>query len=206
MQIDANVSEMFFGSFPILVEGDTEHAAFLAAVIEVDHQLAQQATIVKARGKALLAPLARILRHFKVPFGIMHDADTPYNKNGGRNGVWTENEKIRLEVEAARSEGLTVNHHVSFPDFERWLEILAVSKDKPLNTYGSVSNNLPLITKGQELFNLLCSGVNSDPISQEVLLEHDNDYMSALLQISREEAQRIGEGNAIQYLGLPETD
>jgi len=32
--IDPSFAEIFFGSYPVLVEGDTEHAAFMAAVVE----------------------------------------------------------------------------------------------------------------------------------------------------------------------------
>ena len=37
LQLDASLSEMFFGSYPILVEGDTELAAYVAAIAEKGH-------------------------------------------------------------------------------------------------------------------------------------------------------------------------
>lgn len=50
-EMDPTFCEVFFGSYPIVVEGDTEHAAFIAAVVEEGHELIDQVTIIKARGK-----------------------------------------------------------------------------------------------------------------------------------------------------------
>ncbi|MEG3619895.1 AAA family ATPase, partial [Magnetovibrio sp. PR-2] len=202
LQLDVSVSEMFFGSFPILVEGDTEHAAFLSSIIEENKELAKRAIVVKARGKALLTPLAQILRHFKVPYGIMHDADTPYNKNGGNSGTWTENKKIREEIETARSEGLVVNHHVSFPDFEHWLDIEPVAKEKPMNAYTTISGNQPYITKLSELFNALASDNNHDPLSIEDFNRHAGGYMDALISESVGKAEELGMADLPCYSGI----
>ncbi len=53
------------------------------------------------------------MTHFKIDFGIVHDVDPPYKSNGHRNGMWTENGKIREAVLKAREAGLTVRHRVS---------------------------------------------------------------------------------------------
>ncbi|WP_341858914.1 AAA family ATPase [Qipengyuania sp. GPGPB31] len=120
-QMNVGFSEVFFGSYPILVEGDTEHAAFIAAVVETNHELADRAAVIRARGKGILPGLIRMLRHFQIPFGIVHDIDWPYTSKGGASAMWTINQSIYDEIEQCRSDGVTVRHRCSVPDFERAL-------------------------------------------------------------------------------------
>ena len=80
--VDPSFSEVFFGSYPILVEGDTEHAAFMSSIIERQHGLMDRVTVIRARGKAILVPLIKVMTHFKIDFGVVHDADSPFNKTG----------------------------------------------------------------------------------------------------------------------------
>lgn len=134
-QMDPSFSEVFFGSYPVIVEGDTEHAAFLAAATEENAAIASQVTPIRARGKALIVPIIIVLRHFKIHFGVLHDLDSPKNKNGNGNGMWTENEKIWNEVRKTQKAGMLVRHRVSIPDFERLLHGDEAEKDKPLNVY-----------------------------------------------------------------------
>ena len=134
-QMDVGFSEVFFGSYPILVEGDTEHAAFIAAVVETNHELADRAAVIRARGKGILPGLIRMLRHFQIPFGIVHDIDWPYTSKGGGSAMWTINKSIYDEIEQCRSDGVTVRHRCSVPDFERALGGEELGKDKPLEAY-----------------------------------------------------------------------
>lgn len=161
--IDPSLSEIFFGSYPILVEGDTEHAAFMAAIIEKRHELMDQVTVVRARGKAILVPLISIMRHFKIDFGILHDLDAPRKRNGDKNGMWTINSKIRAGVEMARGAGLNVRHRVSVPDFERLLAGDAEDKDKPLIAYQRVTEEEDLSETIQSLLTALMSSDDIDP-------------------------------------------
>lgn len=133
-QMDVGFSEVFFGSYPLLVEGDTEHAAFIAAILEDDHELSDKVCCIRARGKAILPALVRMLDHFKIPFGILHDVDWPYNSKG-KCGMWSMNGNIYEEVKKCRSAGLAVRHRYSIPDFERFLGNIELSKDKPLEAY-----------------------------------------------------------------------
>lgn len=162
LQMDTTFTEMFFGACPIFVEGDTERAAFLAVVAEGENLL-DKIVVVPARGKALLAPLAKVARHFKVGFGIVHDADTPFRKDGARNGMWTENEKIRAQIDAARAEGCTVAHKVSVLDFERFLGGDELGKDKPFSAYARIKGAPELQAQVRELFEALRPEDNRDP-------------------------------------------
>lgn len=60
--IDPSFSEVFFGSYPVLVEGDTEHAAFMSSILERQHGLMDRVTVIRARGKAILVPLVKVNR------------------------------------------------------------------------------------------------------------------------------------------------
>lgn len=161
LQMDIGLSEMFFGSYPILVEGDTEVAAFIASVLETSDELSAKATIVSAKGKALIAPLVKLLVHFKIDFGVLHDADYPRCRDGRKppgwksNGAWTENKKIADAIVSARQSGLTVRHRVSVPDFERRLGAPPAEKDKPILTYLDLSAKPDLRLSINELFHQL---------------------------------------------------
>lgn len=166
-QIDPSFSEVFFGSYPIVVEGDTEHAAFLAAILEREHALAGKVTIVRARGKAILVPLIKVLTHFKIDFGLLHDADSPFTRKGTKNAMWTENEKIGKAIEAGRAAGLKIRHRVSIPDFERLIEGDEESKDKPLTMYRRVTSEDGLSQLVQQLMQDLYQSDDHQPFGKE---------------------------------------
>ncbi|EBG5207495.1 AAA family ATPase [Salmonella enterica] len=176
--IDPSFSEVFFGSHPVLVEGDTEHAAFMASIIERNHALMDQVAIIRARGKAILVPLIKVLTHFKIDFSLVHDADSPQKSNGTRNGMWTENEKIKNAIRQARSEGVTVRHRVSVPDFERFLGGDEASKDKPLNAYLQITQDEGLAAGVQDLLTALMSSEQHSPFET---IGDTGDYMRQLL-------------------------
>lgn len=167
--IDPSFSEVFFGSYPVIVEGDTEHAAFMASILERQHHLVNQVTIIRARGKAILTPLIKIMTHFMIDFGIVHDCDPPFNKNGQKNGMWTENDKIRNALVKARQSGICARHRVSVPDFERFLGGEEESKDKPLNTYLSISKDDALATRIQILLNDLLTSAEEEPFEKSAI-------------------------------------
>lgn len=163
--IDPSFSEVFFGSYPVLVEGDTEHAAFLSSILERQHALREEVTVVRARGKAILVPLIKVLTHFKIDFSILHDADAPFTRKGHTNGMWTENEKIRAAIVAARTAGLTARHRVSIPDFERFLGGEEEAKDKPLNAYLVITTDDELAQRVQTLMLELRTSEQHEPFA-----------------------------------------
>jgi energy-coupling factor transporter ATP-binding protein EcfA2 len=176
--MDTSLAEIFFGSYPIIVEGDTEHAAFVAAVLEADNSLAEQITVVRARGKAVIEPLIRIMKHFKLPFGVLHDADTPYRSDGSANGAWTENKKIREAVLSCRAAGVQARHRISIPDFERFLGDGELGKDKPVTAYEKISENDTLKSQVSHLLTALFDSGEMDPFPGAVQID---DFMKALL-------------------------
>lgn len=178
--IDPSFSEVFFGSYPILVEGDTEHAAFMSSIIERQHGLMDRVTVIRARGKAILVPLVKVMTHFKIDFGIVHDSDSPFNKKGHKNGMWTENGKIREAVLKARAAGLAARHRISVPDFERFLGGEEESKDKPLNTYLVVAKDNALAGRVQTLMTALMESAQHEPFPDNACA--DGDYLAWLFR------------------------
>jgi len=197
--IDPSFSEVFFGSFPVLVEGDTEHAAFMSSILEREHALMEIVTVIRARGKAILVPLVKVLTHFKIDFSIVHDSDSPFNRKGHKNGMWTENEKIRAAVIAAREAGLTARHRISVPDFERFLGGEEESKDKPLNAYLVVSKDDRLAKRVQDLMSELLSSAQHEPFVPEAL--GADGYLPWLNTVVQSWAEDNGLGEDIRFKG-----
>lgn len=164
---DIGFAEIFFGSYPIVVEGDTEHAAFISAIIKTQHDMAGKVSIIRARGKAVLVPLIKMLRHFKTNFGIVHDIDWPYRKDGTKNGMWTVNTIIREEVIKCRQNGHIVYHRWSIPDFERFLGGAELGKDKPYAAFNRISCDTELKERVQRLISNLYDGPDYDPLGHD---------------------------------------
>jgi energy-coupling factor transporter ATP-binding protein EcfA2 len=180
LAMDSSFCELFFGSYPILVEGDTEYAAFIASILEENDPLSDKIIIVRARGKALLEPLVRMLTHFGVSFGIVHDTDSPFRVDGVNNGVWAENRKIEAAIASARQQGIIVRHRISLPDFERQTGGVQESKDKPINMYTRLRADPALRTLVSGLFRDLYEGDYQGPFSPDIM----ENYSSAMEAIS----------------------
>ena len=129
-RFDSAVAEMFFGQYPILIEGDTEFACFEWIMNRngVDWPMSRRPLLVRARGKSTLVLLIRMLRHFKVPFSVLHDSDAPFRRDASANPAWTVNSTVSTEIREARNAGIRVIHRVSVPTFE--LVHLPVEKDE----------------------------------------------------------------------------
>jgi predicted ATPase len=152
-RFDQGLAEMFFGQHPVLVEGDTEFAAFetLMNLEPTDFPPAKRPILVRARGKATLRLIVRMLRHFKVPFSILHDADSPRRSDGKMNSAWIENALLYDEIEEARQTGIRVVHRISVPCFEAShlparpdpddARAEASTDDKPWKFYQAVIDN-----------------------------------------------------------------
>ena len=181
LQLDSALAEMFFGSYPIIVEGDTELAAFIAAVVQEDGDLARQVTLVLARGKALISPLVKLLAHFHIPFGVLHDTDAPLRSDGKKNGSWTENQTISNAIAEARAKGIEIRHKVSVPDFERRLGGFEEDRDKPIRAYRHVIENAQCKAEVKQLFTDLYIGEKLQP-SDDLLADSKPDAVVASLK------------------------
>ena len=119
-RFDQGLAEMFFGQYPILIEGDTEYAAFETVMNRLPERFPMRSRplLVRARGKWTFPLIIKILRQFRVLFALLHDTDSPRRCDGKRSGAWKANFDIYQEVCAAREAGIRVVHRVSVPNFE----------------------------------------------------------------------------------------
>lgn len=131
---DPYVAEFFFGGRTVLVEGDTEHAVF-KWIISREPAKYKDVHIIRARGKACISPLCKILNQFDKGYAVLHDADreTIVSKKRGSsqtNPAWTENANILTSTQKGREAG-RVRLVAAIPNFEEafWGEI--ADGDKP---------------------------------------------------------------------------
>ena len=195
---DIGFAEIFFGSYPIIVEGDTEHAAFISAIVKTQHEMAGKISIIRARGKAVLVPLIKMLRHFKSNFGIVHDIDWPYRKDGSGNGMWTINETIRNEIIRCRQNGHVVYDRWSIPDFERFLGGTELGKDKPYSAFHRISSDDELKVKVQNLISSLFNGDDYDPIGHDP----NGEFISQILAELNVWAIKNNQQHSIRIIGV----
>lgn len=134
---DPYVAEFFFGGRTIIVEGDTEYTAFMH-VIGLSPKKYEGVHIVRARGKATIVSLCKILNQFGAPYAVLHDSDRPtYHKDGKdhANPAWAHNESIRLELSKASAQTRLI---ASVPNFEGAYLGEEVKADKPYNVLSNL--------------------------------------------------------------------
>lgn len=134
---DPHVAEFFFGGRTIIVEGDTEYTAFKYA-IAVDPKKYEGVHIVRARGKATIISLCKILNQFGSPYSVLHDSDCPTCIRGVKNTAnpaWALNDSIRIEM--AKCPGPT-RRIASVPNFEGAYLGEEAKAEKPYNVLRSL--------------------------------------------------------------------
>lgn len=191
---DQNLSEMFFGQYPLIVEGDTEYAAFDKVMrMEAEkYHINYKPILIRARGKYTILPLIKMLSHFKVDFSVLHDSDYPKNKKGNANNVWSGNKDIYEEIKKARAAGMRVVHRISISTFEVAHDkieldedgnyISGSSKDKPWLMFQKVKEN-DKVKKSVEavlddLIDANCSQEPFDKDFSESLPEKFNEWVN----------------------------
>lgn len=130
LRFDTGLAEMFFGQYPIIIEGDTEFAAFEYLINNKPEKYitSKKPILIRARGKGTIILLLKILIHFKIPFSLLHDLDYPKTEEGNSNPAWSLNKSIFDVVQTARKNGMKVIHQLSVPSFE--IEHCGVKKRK----------------------------------------------------------------------------
>lgn len=165
LAFDQTVAEMFFANKVIIVEGDTEFAAFTVAM-DADTQafpLDARPLILRARGKWTIPLLVQMLAHFKVPCAVLHDVDAPkVGASGNKNGAYTANGDITRAVNAARKAGVHIIHRCSEPDFERKHGMDLPSKDKPFNAWQVTRENATIHASVRKVLDELCTDPSAD--------------------------------------------
>lgn len=165
LAFDQSVAEMFFSNKVIIVEGDTEFAAFTVAM-DADlpaFPLDGRPLILRARGKGTIPLLVRMLAHFKVPCAVLHDVDAPkVGASGNKNGAYTANAEITKAVKAARDAGTYIIHRCSEPDFERKHGMDPPTKDKPFKAWQVTRGDPTIRASVRKILDELCAIPNDE--------------------------------------------
>ena len=156
---DPNLCEFFFGGRTVIVEGDTEYTAFKYIIEKYpgDARL-KDVHIVRARGKATICLVAKLLNQFRARYAVLHDSDSPecvaHKKNGEpykrKNSAWTNNEKIRDELRDALGND-RARLIAMIPNFEAAFFNEEVSTEKPVNAWSKLRESDELCEKIRQL-------------------------------------------------------
>lgn len=157
---DPYVHEFFFGGRIIVVEGDTEYTAFsMLKLLYLDDY--DDVHIIRARGKAIIPSICKILNQFTCNYSILHDSDTEICSNGNKNPAWKVNSNI-METARQCSEAANISVIACKANFEEALFNQKVSSDKPYNTLMNMKDDEELRLKVKQLFDALLN-VEIDP-------------------------------------------
>jgi putative ATP-dependent endonuclease of OLD family len=119
--------------------------------------------LLRARGKATIPILVKMLTHFKVDFAVLHDIDSPKTSGGAKkNGAYSINKSIKVVIDAARAAGLKVIHRCSCPNFEQEHGMELPDKDKPFETWKAVRGNDAVKASVRSILDQLCAAPTHD--------------------------------------------
>lgn len=150
---DPYVAEFFFGGKTVIVEGDTEYTAFNYIRSKQPDDYAN-VYIIRARGKATIRSLIKILNHFGSNYAVLHDSDTPTRADGGINSAWTTNQLL-LDAVNAKPSGVRVRLLASLPNFEGAYFGTAPNSEKPYAALKAVMDNDDNFNKVKNLLDAL---------------------------------------------------
>lgn len=147
---DPYVAEFFFGGKVIVVEGDTEYTAFNYIKKQKPEEY-KNINIIRARGKATIVSLIKILNHFGSDYSVLHDCDTPRltTKKGKEmaNPAWGNNPNI-LAAMNAKPAGKSTRLLASLPNFEEAYFGETAEEEKPYNA-------LKKLEESEDTFNVV---------------------------------------------------
>ncbi len=161
---DPYVAEFFFGGRCIIVEGDTEYTAFKHIMASEPGEY-KDVHIIRARGKATIVSLVKILNHFGSRYAVLHDSDTPTTTRKGKtinNPAWAHNEKILIAVQD-RPRTSSVRLLASLVNFERAYFGQAVNGEKPYQAIQNLRNNPSGFKKVEQLLEALLDHSKKPP-------------------------------------------
>jgi putative ATP-dependent endonuclease of OLD family len=140
---DPYVAEFFFGGRTVLVEGDTEYTAF-RYVCSRHPESYRNLHVVRARGKATLVLLAKILNQFEANYSLLHDSDTKtiLTKDGKTraNSAWTLNQAI-LDTVSTGIEAGRIRLVASVTNFEIAYLSTEYKTEKPYRLIEALSSD-----------------------------------------------------------------
>ena len=167
-KFDQALAEMFFGPKPVIVEGDTEYAAFEFLMRnQSDYPMSNRPVLIRARGKDTINLIIRMLEHFEVSYSVLHDSDFRT-----RGVAWSANERIYRSIDTSRKNGCKVIHRISIPTFEfqhlpceydekRKLKEHP-NKEKPWNFISKMKGSNEISKSVKQVFDELVSDISNE--------------------------------------------
>jgi predicted ATP-dependent endonuclease of OLD family len=124
--VDSYVNEFFFADKVVIVEGDTEYIAFkhLAKLKN------KNVHIIRARGKATIGTLMKVLNQFNSSYDVLHDVDNHTKHSSSTLKAQLTNCKNIFKLK----ESSNIRIFCSIPNFENAIGIGDVSNDKKTQT------------------------------------------------------------------------
>ena len=170
---DPYVAEFFFGGKSIIVEGDTEHTAF-GFIRQMNPDEFSNIHVIRARGKATIVSLMKILNHFGTPYAVLHDSDhkKAYRKDGSEitNPAWTKNADIIAEAGSS-----DVRIVASVPNFEAAFFDEEVQKEKPYSALVKLREQDKSYDKVYSLLQFLV-GASDELPENAILVKNKEDF------------------------------
>lgn len=161
---DPYVAEFFFGGKVIIVEGDTEFTAF-NYIKNKKPDLYKDVHIIRARGKATIVSLVKILNQFGSNYSVLHDSDRVLAKDGiKKSSAWGNNHNI-LDSVLASPIGTKVRLLASLPNFEEAYFGEEIKLNKPYNALQTISTDEHKFAIVEQLFKSLIDHSESIPIN-----------------------------------------
>jgi putative ATP-dependent endonuclease of the OLD family len=203
---DLSLSEIFFGQYPIIIEGDTEYTAFdIIMNMNLDkYPISNRPILFRARGKWTIPLVIKMLRHFKINFSVLHDSDVPFTSKGNKNGIWKANSVICDEINKCIKNGLKIKYCISLPNFEYQYIIEFVEEienlkeipsiEKPWNIFQNVKKNKKIAESIEKVLDDLIKIEKSNGIDEKV---HIND----LLENVQKWSKKYDKENSVLYFG-----
>lgn len=164
---DPYIAEFFFGGKVIVVEGDTEFTAFNYIKRQKPEEY-KNINIIRARGKATIVSLIKILNHFGSDYSVLHDCDTPrlVTKRGKEmaNPAWGNNPNI-LAAMNERPIGKSTRLLASLPNFEEAYFGETAEEEKPYHALKKLEENKDMFNIVEALLKSLLDFTSPPPIN-----------------------------------------
>lgn len=164
---DPYVAEFFFGGKVIVVEGDTEYTAF-NYIKRNKPELYNNINVIRARGKATIVSLIKVLNHFGSDYSVLHDCDLPRitTKRGKEmaNPAWGNNPNI-LDAINGKPAGRSTRLLASLPNFEEAYFGEIADEEKPYNALKKLEENTDFFYVVETLLKALINFESETPIN-----------------------------------------
>lgn len=176
--VDSYINEFFFAANVIIIEGDTEYVALKHYIKEKELNI----HVIRARGKATICSLMKILNQFRTPYFILHDVD---NHSDFELTTLRRQLTICKKINSLRESGTRI--FASIANFEQAIGIGDISKNKKTETIFEIMNSsskLDLKMKIYSFFDYIfgyAKAFNSELGFLEIISDEDYDNLFAPL-------------------------